>query len=353
MTTDKLTIFTDNGDKVSASAPVIVSASRSTDIPAFYSHWFFERLKKGYVIWTNPFNGKNSYISFNKTRFIVFWSKNPQPLLNYLDVLKEKGIGCYIQYTLNDYEEERLEKGVPPLENRIETFKALVRKLGYGQVVWRFDPMILTEDITIEKLISKVKNIGEKLKGFTEKLVFSFADIASYRKVKSNLEKNGVKYIEWTENLMREFTKRLSKMNEELGWNYHLATCAEGINLEEFGIEHNHCIDEILIIKSAWKDNDLMEFLKVGITESQPSLFGEQIIPEGAIALGDNRYAVRKTDNKDKGQRLYCGCIKSKDIGKYNTCPHLCEYCYANSTKELAISNWRKHLNNPHSDQIY
>lgn len=141
MADNKIYITTENGETVQAFAPMIVSASRSTDIPAFYADWFFNRLKKGYSVWTNPFNGVPSYVSYNKTRFIVFWSKNPRPLLQHLDYLEERNIGCNIQYTLNDYESEGLEKGVPPLAQRIDTFKKLVDKLGVGRVVWRFDPM--------------------------------------------------------------------------------------------------------------------------------------------------------------------------------------------------------------------
>ena len=92
-----------------------------------------------------------SYVGYADTKFIVFWSKNPRPLLNYLDELKKRGIGCYIQYTLNDYEEEGLEKGVRPLAERIETFKLLVNKLGKGAVVWRFDPLILTSKYLCER----------------------------------------------------------------------------------------------------------------------------------------------------------------------------------------------------------
>jgi hypothetical protein len=180
----QINIFID-GQPVKAQAPIVVSASRSTDIPAFYADWFFDRLKKGYSAWTNPFNGVKSYVSYDKTRFIVFWSKNPKPLLPYLNYLKERNIKCYIQYTLNDYEKEDLEK-VPTLTNRIKTFKLLVNELGLGSVVWRFDPMILTDDISVDTLITKVQNIGDQLKGYTEKLVFSYADIAVYKKVKAN-----------------------------------------------------------------------------------------------------------------------------------------------------------------------
>ena len=96
--TDKIKITLDSGVSAEAQAPVIVSASRSTDIPAFYADWFFERLKRGYSAWTNPFNGVTSYVAYSNTRFIVFWSKNPKPLLEHLDYLAERNIGFYIQY---------------------------------------------------------------------------------------------------------------------------------------------------------------------------------------------------------------------------------------------------------------
>lgn len=124
----------ENGEIVDMQTPVVVSASRSTDIPAFYCDWFFHRLKIGYSAWTNPFNGVKMYVSYANTRFIVFWSKNPRPLLKHLDELNAMRIKCYVQYSLNDYEDEKLETGVPPLQQRIETFKLLVDKLGVGGV---------------------------------------------------------------------------------------------------------------------------------------------------------------------------------------------------------------------------
>ncbi|MCR4799491.1 MAG: DUF1848 domain-containing protein [Bacteroidales bacterium] len=330
----------ENGEWTDAQFPVIVSASRSTDIPAFYADWFFHRLNVGYSAWTNPFNGVKSYVSYEKTRFIVFWSKNPEPLIKHLDYLKDKGINCYIQFTLNDYEKEGLEKGVPKLEKRIETFKKLVEKLGKGRVIWRFDPLILTDTITPETLLQKIENIGNQLQDYTEKLVFSFADIAAYKKVKSNLEKNQVHYSEWTENQMNEFAKNLSELN--LKWRFQLATCGEKIDIEHYGIQHNRCVDDDLMIRFAYNDKVLMDFLGVEIKNIENSLFGAELIPEKAVMLNNNQYAIKKKDNRDKGQRLFCGCIVSKDIGEYNTCPHLCEYCYANASKEVAVRNYNQ-----------
>ena len=346
----KILIQRDNGEQVEAIAPVIISASRSTDIPAFYADWFFHRLKVGYSAWNNPFNGVRSYVSYQNTRFIVFWSKNPKPLIAHLDKLKERNIGCYIQYTLNDYVAENLEKNVSALEERIDTFQRLVEKLGIGRVIWRFDPLILTDMISLEDLLRKVEYIGDQLQGYTEKLVFSFADIALYKKVKANLEKNQVNYSEWTISQMEEFAKQLVELNKERGWNYTLATCGEAANLD--GVQHNRCVDDDLMIRFAHHDKALMDFLGVEIKTIENSLFGTEPIPTHAIMLNETQYAIKRKDNRDKGQRQFCGCMVSKDIGEYNTCPHLCEYCYANASKELAIKNYKKHEMNAFDETI-
>ncbi len=331
---------------VDAQFPIIVSASRSTDIPAFYADWFFYRLQKGYSAWTNPFNGVRSYVAYRDTRFIVFWSKNPAPLIPHLDELKKREIGCYVQYTLNDYVKEGLEKGVPDVDTRIATFKALVDRLGKGHVVWRFDPLVLTDDISVDSLLSKIEYIGDALLGYTEKLVFSFVDIAGYKKVRSNLERNGVRYREWDEKQMREFAFRLDALNAR--WGYELATCGERIDLSEYHIRHNRCVDDDLIIRLAYNDQTLMNFLSVRV--EQTGLF--ESVPEGAVDLGNGLYAVKTKNNRDKGQRELCGCIASKDIGEYNTCVHLCEYCYANSSKECAVANRNRNLANPFAETI-
>lgn len=343
---DKEILPRENGELVQMQVPEIVSASRSTDIPAFYADWFFHRLKVGYSAWTNPFNGVKSYVSYQNTRFIVFWSKNPQPLLNHLDDLKERNIGCYIQYTLNDYERDRLEQGVPPIGQRIDTFKRLVDKLGIGHVIWRFDPLILTDDIGMDTLLSKIESIGGQLQGYTEKLVFSYADILGYRKVRANLEKIRIPYHEWTEPQMLEFAGRLAEMNKR--WGYTLATCGEEVDLQQFGIERNHCIDYDLIVRLAHDDERLMDFIGAMIKKRGYDLFGEpEPLPASAILLPGDRYAM-----KDSGQRDACGCLRSKDIGEYNTCPHRCEYCYANTSKDEALSNWKRHIVNKESETI-
>ena len=267
-----------------------------------------------------------------------------------MDELKSKNINCYVQYTLNDYVAENLEKGVPSVDDRIKTFKELVDRLGKGNIIWRFDPLILTDKITIDDLLRKIEYIGDALFGYTEKLVFSFADIASYKKVKSNLEKNGINYKEWDETSMNEFASRLAVLNKK--WRFQLATCGERIDIDKYGIKHNHCVDDELMIRIAYKDKKLMDFLGADMKIKENSIFTPFELPSNAIDINNNYYAIKTKENKDKGQRVFCGCISSKDIGEYNTCPHLCEYCYANTSKEIAVRNFKQHKQKELSETI-
>lgn len=336
MNWDKIKIQNQDGEVIEAQAPIIISASRSTDIPAFYSDWFIKRIKEGYVKWKNPFNGVPLYVTFNKVRLFVFWSKNPKPMLKYLEFLNEKSYNYYFQFTLNDYDKEKLEPRVPNVQSRIETFQQLSERIGKEKVIWRFDPLILTDKIGVDELLRKVENIGNQLKNHTEKLVFSFADIKIYNKVQNNLRKNSIPYQEFNERTMNEFALGLQSLNNN--WNFELATCAEHIPLEKYGITHNKCVDDDLMIKLFSQDRVLMDFLGVKIAPAD---------------IFNHTPSITKTrDNKDKGQRQFCGCIIGKDIGEYNTCPHLCEYCYANSSKELALKNWELHKQNPNNETI-
>jgi len=336
MNWDKISITKQNGEVVDAQVPIIISASRSTDIPAFYSDWLIQRLKEGYVKWKNPFNGVPLYISFSKARLIVFWSKNPKQIIKHLDFIQEKIPNFYFQYTLNDYDSEKLEPNVPNVSDRIETFINLSENIGKEKVIWRFDPLILTDKIGVDELLKKVENIGSQLKNYTEKMVFSFADIRLYRKVQNNLRNSPINYQEFNEQTMNEFAQGLQQLNKN--WNFEIGTCAEKIPLEKYGIIHNKCVDDDLMIKLFPYDKILMDFLGVKILP--PDLYNSTLRIE------------KLRNNKDKGQREFCGCIFSKDIGEYNTCPHLCEYCYANASKEIANSNWKKHITNPFGETI-
>ena len=164
-------------------------------------------------------------------------------------------------------------------------------------------------------------------------------------------DKSHISYQDWTEPQMLEFAERLAALNEK--WGYTLATCGEKIDLKQLGIVKNRCVDDELIIRLSFEDKALMDFLKVTIHPMPAAdLFGNaDPLPPDAIILPNGTYATHG-DNRDKGQRQFCGCIKSKDIGEYNTCPHLCEYCYANTSKEAAQRSFRKHCDNPYSESI-
>jgi len=333
---EKTEIVIGSGETVSAQAPVIISASRSTDIPTFYADWFVERWKAGYVKWMNPFNGIPLYVSFKNARVVVFWTKNPKPMLQHIDFLNENIKNYYFQYTLNDYDKEGFEVKVPKLETRINIFKELSDRIGKERVVWRFDPLMLTDTLNVQELLKRVEKIADQLYKHTSKLVFSFADIAIYKKVESNLRRENISYIEFNPETMIEFAEGLTTMNKN--WNLELATCAEKFDLNKYGIIHNKCVDDDLMIKLFSHDKILMNFL--GVKFIEPNLLD----PDGKIEKIKNL--------KDKGQREACGCIMSKDIGEYNTCPHECVYCYANTSPEKAKYNYEKHKLNKHSEII-
>lgn len=345
---EKVKIIRDTGEVVEGVAPVIISASRSTDIPAFFARWFINRLAKGYCVWYNPFNQQPMYISFKNTKAVVFWTKNPEPLIKYLPELDARGIHYYFQYTLNDYEAEGFEPNVASLNQRIETFKKLSDLIGKEKVIWRFDPLILSDQLTPRKLLQKIFHIGNRLKGYTDKLVFSFVDVKAYRKVQNNMvketslyDKDNVTSAEPDGTLREELVLGLSKLRDHWkneGWEIELATCGEEVNLEKYNISHNRCIDGELMERIFPEDQELVYYLRTGKLP-EPDLFGG--IPE----------IPPKTKNlKDKGQRKACGCMISKDIGMYNTCRHFCVYCYANTSRELVEKNKLKH--HEHSESI-
>jgi len=332
----EIEIITDEKKKEIAKAPLIISASRATDIPAFYSEWFFNRLKKGYLKWYNPFNGKASNISFQNTRVIVFWTKNPSPIIPYLPILDEKNIGYYFLFTLNDYEKENLEPNLPELSKRIETFINLSETIGKEKVLWRFDPLILSENIDIDTLIKRIENIGDQIHPYTEKLIFSFVQISKYKKVQKKLlqetntfNNENLFKAEFTDKQKHEFAVHLKNLTNN--WNIRASSCAEKLDLTTYGIKNNKCIDDELMRRIFNQDKKLQAFLNTENPEPnlQKDLFQTNKQPKKPL--------------KDKGQRKECGCIPSKDIGQYNTCMHLCTYCYANANKQSTLRNFRIH----------
>jgi hypothetical protein len=253
-------------------------------------------VRAGYVKWRNPFSGARQYISLEQARVAVLWTKNPRPLIPLLPVLERAGIGSCFQFTLNDYGPEGLEPGVPPLSERIQTMRELAGLLGPERVVWRFDPLILVRGLEPEVLLDRVRRLADALAGHTRKLVFSFAEISGYTKVRRNLAKTGLAWRDFTCGEMLEAAGAIREAAERKGME--AAACAQSVDLSPAGVGRSACVDPALLRAAA----------------------GEVLLPR----------------RRDPGQRRHCGCAPSKDIGQYNTCGHGCLYCYANASPRTA-----------------
>ena len=278
---------------------MIISVSRRTDIPCFYSEWFFNRIKEKLVYVRNPMNiHQISKISLEPDLVdcIVFWSKNPKPMMEKLHLIND--YFYYFQFTLNPYEQD-IEINLPLKKEIIETFKKLSDKIGPEKIIWRYDPILLNDKYTITYHIDNFDKFAGILKGYTEKVIFSFVDF--YKRITENIKLiNGIEITIEEKNIIAEKFSKIAKEN-----NLLIDTCAENIDLSKYGISHARCIDDRLIAKIA----------------------GHNFIAE-----------------KDKNQRPECGCIKSIDIGEYNSCSNGCIYCYANYSGTLVEKNIKKHI---------
>ncbi len=269
---------------------MILSVSRRTDIPNYYSEWFFNRIKEGFVYVRNPMNAHQVSkidITPKVVDCIVFWTKNPEPMLNRLDELTS--YEYYFQFTLTGYGKD-IERNVPhKKEKMLPIFQELSKKIGMKRVIWRYDPIIFTNRYTPEYHLKAFEQIATALRGYTEKCVISFVDV--YAKNKKSMELLNSYEVDKIELL--EFSKKIAVIARDNG--IAVGSCAERIDLDECGIEHNCCIDKNLI----------------------ESIIGCKL----------------KVD-KDKNQRQECGCMESVEIGTYNTCKNGCKYCYANYSEE-------------------
>jgi DNA repair photolyase len=199
-----------------------------------------------------------------------------------------KGYKYYFQFTINGYSRS-YEPNLPSLEERVATFLQLSETIGRDKVIWRYDPVLLSRDVGVEDHIRIFKQLADALHEHTFRCIISFIDL--YKKTEKNTKSNGVQLF--TDETMRFIAKEFSAIAHHYSLNIH--TCAERIDLQEYGITHGKCIDDDLISR-----------------------------------LISRPYSAPK----DKNQREECGCIKSIDIGSYNTCGHLCTYCYANFSPE-------------------
>ncbi len=287
---------------------MIISASRRTDVPAFYSEWFMNRIREGYLFVQNPFNAeqvKRVDLSPDNVDAIVFWTKNAQAIVRFLDELDDRGYRYYFQFTLTAYP-KLLEPSVPPVHELIGVFKGLSKRLGPERVVWRFDPIILSDATPEHVVIEHFESLARELSGSTSRVVISFVHL--YKSVTRNLDRiwkeQGVRFYDGWRSI--EQVERIAAALAAIAHMYsmEIVSCAEKIDLSNVGIEHGKCIDDRLINR----------------------LFG-----------------ISVSDKKDKNQREACQCVESQDIGQYNTCTHGCVYCYATSNKKEARRNRTLH----------
>ena len=284
---------------------MIISASRRTDIPAFYTTWFMNRIRAGFLLTRNPFNANQItkvILSQDSVDAIVFWTRNPEKLIPYFTELNSNGYKYYFQYTITAYP-RTIEKAVPLPRKAIYSFCKVSDLLGAEKVIWRYDPILISNQADVnehKRLFAKIANL---LQGKTKRVVISFADL--YKKTERNLKAiEGLTYADILKD--KQTLLDLAKFMAYTASSYDIKiqSCAEAIDLSTIGIEHGKCIDDNLL---------------------------------------KAEFNLSTKAEKDKGQREECGCIKSIDIGQYNTCLHGCAYCYATFNESLVIKNKRLH----------
>ncbi len=299
-----------------AIAPAVITASRATDIPAFHSGWMLNRLAAGWCRWDNPFGGPAQYVSFACLRAVVLFTKNPRPGLGLLRELERRGLPFCIHVTLNDYEPEGWEPGLPPLDQRVRDFTELSQWLGRERLIWRFDPLLCSETTPPRELLRRLEFLGERLHAHTERFVFSFAHLERYAKVRRNLTAAGVRARSFSPAEMHDIAGRVADLCR--AWDLTASACGEEFDFTDCGIEKGRCVNPELLQRLAPEDEELARLY--GLPRVQQGL-----LPGAPKPLGSP---------KDTGQRKDCGCAPAKDIGGYSTCGHGCVYCYANSSPE-------------------
>jgi DNA repair photolyase len=264
---------------------MIISASRRTDIPAFYGKWFTERIKEGYTEVRNPYNPnliRKISLQPADVDCIVFWTRNPGPFLKVLPLLRPYPF--YFLFTITPYGHD-LEPKVPDKNSIGETFRRLSDIIGKERVIWRYDPIIFSDTMDLYYHIRVFEDMAKALSACTSKCVISF--LTFYNKIVRKLMDHKIRQPETQE--MTSLMKSLSHIGHAYG--LEIASCASEIAGEEYGVKPNRCIDN--------------EFI---------SHLSGKILPY----------------SKDKNQRVACGCHESVDIGTYNSCGYQCLYCYAN-----------------------
>lgn len=275
---------------------MIINTGQRTDIPAFYARWFLNRIRAGSVCVRNPYNPSqvSRYrLSPKVVDCIGFCTKNPLPLLPYLDQLQ--GYGQYWYVSITPYGRD-LEPNVPDKHRLLQAFRQLSREVGKQAIGWRYDPILLTERYTTEYHLRAFRTMAETLAGFTDTVVISFVDC--YPKVLQNFPE-----LQTVPEAVRlQLGKELIGIAARYGMQ--LRTCAEGDQLAPYGADCSGCMK----------------------------------LSDYERAIGKKLHAP-----KVKGARAECACYLSCDIGAYSTCRHFCRYCYANGARQEVLARSRQH----------
>lgn len=277
---------------------MIISASRRTDIPAFYSDWFINRLNAGYLLVKNPMNPvqvTRVNLSPDFVDCVVFWTKNPEPLISRLKEISP--YNYYFHFTLNPYDSS-IEKNLPSKSKLVSSFIKLSDIIGPERIIWRYDPVFYTHEFDLGYHAGSFENFAKKLSGYTHRCMFSF--LTPYAKCRKNMAM--LEYSVPIEEEQRRLVGLLAEISRNSG--IELRSCAMPSDFSSLGVSHGSCIDSELIEKITGR-------------------------------------AVSRA--KDPGQRRDCLCASSIDIGTYNTCIHGCIYCYANYNHDEAIKNHTSH----------
>jgi len=276
---------------------MILFASGRTDIPAFYSNWFINRVKAGFVDVRNPFNQKLvSKIYFSDVDLIMFCSKNPLPMINKLDILK---VPVLFHVTITPYSKD-VEPNIPDKRLIIEGVKKLSLVLGIDNVVVRYDPIFLSDKYNVDYHIKAFDKLCKNLNGYVNKIIVSFMD--EYKNVRSN--KNILKYRAFTREDYKKIGEAFSKSAHDNGMS--VQTCFEDEDLTQYGFVKGECLSHEL-----------------------------------AYILTGKKF---KSSNVRKEKK--CECVQMVDIGDYNSCMHMCKYCYANYDEKMVSSNFKRHDDN-------
>lgn len=281
---------------------MILNVSGRTDIVAFYSNWFINRLNEGFVDVRNPFNPKLvSRIYFDDVDLIFFCTKNPLPILGKIKDIKKK---VYFHITLTPYQKD-IEPNVPSKKDIIEGIRKLANLIGKENIVIRYDPIIINEKYNLEYHIKSFEKVCSLLDGYTNRILISFID--DYKNVRKNMP------ILRCKRLTEKDYGIIGKKFSENAKKHHMVvhTCFENRNLVEYGFIKDDCISKELAYKLTGKN-------------------------------------YRKANNIRKGNK--CSCVVTVDIGVYNSCRHFCKYCYANYDEEKVSNNFKNH--NPNSSLL-